>query len=115
MKIFNSFKSHEINGLPNELKSVYIKEYFDNNDESILLVCNSLYEANKFYQSLSIYNNVLFFPMDDFLTSEALASSPELMVRRLETIKELTTNNKYIVITNLMGFLRFLPSRFICR
>ena len=111
MKIFNSFKNHEINGLPNELKSVYIKEYFDNSNESILLVCNSLYEANKFYQSLSIYNNVLFFPMDDFLTSEALASSPELMVKRLETIKELASNNKYIVITNLMGFLRFLPSK----
>ena len=49
--------------------------------------------------------------MDDFLTSEALAISPELKIKRLETLKELCKKDKKIVITNLMGYLRYLPSK----
>lgn len=48
--------------------------------------------------------------MDDFLTSEAIATSPDLMVNRLETITSILENDKVIVITNLMGYLRFLPT-----
>ena len=52
-----------------------------------------MFEANKLYQALQNYNaNVLLFPMDDFLTSEALAISPELKITRLETLNELINN-----------------------
>ena len=73
-------------------------------------MANSLFEANQMYQTLLNYtNNVLFFPMDDFLTSEAIAISPELKINRLETLNELVKANKTIVVTNLMGYLRYLP------
>ena len=109
-KIFDVQNFTEITGLNDELKSIYVYNYYNNNSENIVVVCNSLYEANIFYQSLSNYvDNVLFFPMDDFLTSEALAVSPELKVTRVETLNKLL-NNKAIVVTNLMGYLRFLPS-----
>ena len=49
--------------------------------------------------------------MDDFLTSEAIAVSPDLMVNRLETLNLILNNQKNIVVTNLMGYLRFLPSK----
>ena len=49
--------------------------------------------------------------MDDFLTSEALAISPDLMINRLETINKVLENDNNIVITNLTGYLRF---RVIC-
>ena len=83
---------------------------FENN---ILVVVNSTYEANKLFSSLSSYNDKVFlFLMDDFLTSEAIAISPDLMINRLETINNILINNdKSIVITNLMGYLRFLPTR----
>ena len=85
----------------------YINHQYDNN---ILVVVNSLFEGNQLYNSLSNYNsNVLLFPMDDFLTSEALALSPDLMITRLETLNQLISNQKKIIITNLMGYLRFLP------
>ena len=100
-----------ITGLNNELKALFIYNKYKRIEKSILFVVSSLYEANMFYQMISNYtNDVVFFPMDDFLTSEALAQSPELKVTRLETLNTLLSKNK-IIVTNLMGFLRFLPSK----
>ena len=71
---------------------------------------NSLFEAGKIYHALENYtSDVLFFPMDDFLTSEALAISPDLMIKRLETINNILNKENVIVIVNLMGYLRYLP------
>lgn len=98
-------------GLNFELKTLEIIKHFKENN-NILVVTNTLYEANMFYKSISNYtNDVLFFPMDDFLTSEAMAISPELKYKRLETLNTLAIENNKIVITNLMGYLRFLPSK----
>ena len=49
--------------------------------------------------------------MDDFITSEALAISPELKLDRVNTLNKLVTDNKYIVVTNLNGALRYLPTK----
>ena len=117
MNFFNDLISIDldnkvINGLNDELKSIYIYNFFKKSNKSILVVTNSLYEANKFYKSLSFYSkDILFFPMDDFLTSEALAISPELKISRLETLNNLDGNK--IIVTNLMGLLRYLPSKSI--
>ena len=101
-----------ISGLTNELQNIYIYDYFKQQKKSVVLVVSSLYEANKMYQSLLNYtDDVLFFPMDDFLTSEALAISPELKTNRIDTINKILENNKRIVVTNLMGYLRFLPPK----
>ena len=109
-KIINPKNNVDICGLNDSLKALYVNNFFCLNNMNTLVVCNSLYEANLFYQNLSSFtNDALLFPMDDFLTSEALAISPELKVTRLETLMNVC-NNKKIVITNLMGYLRFLPS-----
>jgi transcription-repair coupling factor (superfamily II helicase) len=80
---------------------------------SPVFVTNTLYEADKIYQALQKYtSNVLFFPMDDFITSEAIAISPDFKVSRLETLNTLIRSNKSnIVVTHLMGFLRYLPEK----
>ena len=112
MSIFEKmFNGNNLNNLTDEEKAITLYNTYKNSSNSILFVTNSLYEANKMHQILLNYtNDVLLFPMDDFLTSEALATSPELKINRLETIHELI-NNKRIVITNLMGYLRFLPAK----
>ncbi|MDD3453256.1 MAG: transcription-repair coupling factor [Bacilli bacterium] len=105
-------ESNSISGLTPELKAIYVYNLFKNNKEPIIVLNNSLYEANDFYQRLINYTeDVLFFPMDDFLTSEALAISPEFEITRIETLNELIKNEKKIVVTCLMGFLRFIPSK----
>ncbi len=45
--------------------------------------------------------------MDDFLTSEAIAISPDLLITRLETLKAIQNDKPLIVITHLMGILTF--------
>lgn len=103
---------YSITGLNKELTCINIYDTFVKRDKSVLVVTSSTYIANILYQTLLNYTSkVLFFPMDDFLTSEAIAISPEFKVERISTLNSLVSNNKYIVVTNLMGALRYLPSR----
>lgn len=105
------FTKLNINGLTPELKGYYIYKKYIKSNNSVLFVTSNLYEANNMYQIVLNYTDkVLFFPMDDFLTSEALAISPEFLSYRLDTLNKILYD-KYIVITNLMGYLRFLPSK----
>ena len=96
-----------ISGLTNELTIFYMLSYFKDSNENVIVVTNTLYEANQVYNNLITYSNdVLLFPMDDFLTSVALAVSPELKLKRLETLEKIDTQ-KHIIVTNLMGYLKF--------
>lgn len=102
----------QIIGLTNELKAIYIYNKYKQTKKSILLVTSNLSEAGKIYNSLTNYTkNVWFFPMDDFLTSEAIAISPEFKISRLETINSVLKTKEGIIITSLMGYLRYLPTK----
>ena len=109
-KYFN-YKSHSnISGLTEELAVLYFNEYFNRFKKNTLIVTNSLFDSNMIYQRLKTYNdNVCLFPMDDFLSSVAIAQSPDLKVKRLETLEEIKKGER-IVITNLTGYLHYLPS-----
>ena len=101
-----------VSGLNNELVCNNIYKAFIRNNKGFLVVTSSTYEANNLYQSLLNYTDkVLFFPMDDFLTSEAIAISPEFKAERINTLNVLLKSGKYIVVTNLMGALRYLPTK----
>ena len=104
--------NYSVSGLTKELNALYIYDTFIKKNKGILIIVNSVYEGNDLLNRLSNYTNkVLFFPMDDFITSEAIAISPEFKSERINTINKLIYDDKYIVITNLMGILRYLPSK----
>ena len=118
MKIFANelFKfnneSYGLSGLTDESFCLYVKELFAKNDKSIVILTGTLLEANDLLNSLSCYvEDTLLFPMDDFLTSMAVSISPELLITRLETINEILTGKKRIIVTHLMAYLHFLPSK----
>ena len=101
-----------LSGMTDESFCLYLKQLLNQEKKSILLVTSSLTEANIYLNNLTtLTDDVLFFPMDDFLTSEALSITPDLKVTRLETLNELLSEKPKIVITNLMGYLRYLPSK----
>ncbi len=99
-------------GLNDEFFSLYINKLFNNNDKNILIVTSSLYEANLLNDILSSYTKKNYlFPMDDFLTSESVAMSPDLKISRLETLNKTLSKNKKIIVTHLNGYLRYLPEK----
>ena len=66
-EILNVTDANYIGGLVPELKALYITQLSKNNDKNVLVVANSIYEANRMYTAISNFtNNVLFFPMDDY-------------------------------------------------
>ena len=110
--VINDDNDYNISGLNNELACINIYDTFISNNKGILVVASSTYVANLLYQTLLNYTDkVLFFPMDDFLTSEAISISPEFKVERICTLNTISLDSKYIVVTNLMGALRYLPSK----
>ena len=110
-EIFKYENGKTIVGLTKELNVFFVLETFKKSNKNVIVLTSTLYEANKLYSALKNYeDNTLLFPMDDFLTSVALAISPELKINRLETL-EAIKNKKNIIVTNLMGYLRFLPDK----
>jgi len=111
-KIFNIGKINNYNGLTSEANAMIVIRYFEKNNRNILLITNSIFDANKVYEQLKTYtNDVYLFPVDDFVSSVALSSSPELKIKRLETIRAINNNNKVLIVTNLMGYIHYLPSK----
>ena len=99
-------------GLNDEFFSLCINKIFEEEKQNILIVTSTLYEANVLNTFLSSYTNKnLLFPMDDFLTSESIAISPDLKISRLETLNKLIKSDKKIVVTHLEGYLRYLPTK----
>ncbi len=99
-------------GMTDEFFSIYVDKLFKKSKRGILILTSNLYEANKLFFSIKKYSeDVLFFPMDDFLTSKSIAMSPELITTRLDTLNELSVNSRKIVISHLESYLRFLPSK----
>lgn len=111
-KIPDKLDNVVIKGLNDTAFCHYIYETFENTDQNIVILTPTLFEANRLLNIISSYTDkALLFPMDDFLTSMAIAISPDLEITRLETVNSLLNNEKHILVTHLMGFLRFLPEK----
>lgn len=111
-QLFKVDNIDNISGLTEELNILYIYNYFVKKKQNIIVLTSSLFEATKYFEKLQTYTNeVYFFPMDEFLTSVAVAVSPEFKNHRLETLQKVSGNKPNIVVTNLMGYLRYLPNK----
>ena len=111
-KVLNYKKQYNIGlcKMTNEFFAWYVTRVLKN-DTGVVIVTPSLYEANKIYNSLIQYEaNSLLFQVDDVRVTIEDAVSPELKLERLNTINELLKNPKQIVITDLAGFVSFLPN-----
>lgn len=90
-----------------------IADQFAKKPDNYLLLCSNLYSAQRLYEFLLNFlseKDVLLFPADELLHTEALAESRELMAQRLYVLGELIKPGKKIVIAHPSSFLRFLPN-----
>src|SRR5690606_27694664 len=83
---------------------------FKQNRKNLLVVLPNLYDAQKYYDSLSSIlgdDDVLFYPADQVLTSMMALGSPEFKNERLYTLRKLIDSEKrYIVVTTQEGLLK---------
>lgn len=108
-KYFQYDNDLTITGLTTELACLYVSKLHETKNKNVILLTSTLYEANNFFNIIKNYQEKTYlFPMDDFLTSQALAISPELKTTRIETLEHLKSQETGIIITNLMGYLKFL-------
>jgi len=107
----NMTKNVSLHGMTDDFFCLYVSTLSKKLNRNIVIVTSTLFEANKLVNSLNNYDsNVLLFPADDFFTNASIATSPELKITRLETINALMNENRYIVVTHLNSFLRYLPT-----
>ena len=110
-KYFKYDNNLTITGLTHELAYLYVSRVFEEKKKNVIVLLSTLYEANTFASGIKTYEKDTFlFPMDDFITSQALAISPELKTTRIDTL-EAIKNKKGIIVTNLMGYLKFLTDQ----
>ena len=110
-KYFNYKNGSVTYGLTTELIAFYVAQLYKNQNKNIILVTSNLYESNKIYNTIKNHvDNCELFPMDDFITSKVVAMSPEFQLGRLNVLEKIK-NNKLIIVTNLMGYLKYLPKK----
>jgi len=110
-KYFNYENGSITYGLTNELIAFYVAELYKKTNKNIICVTSNLYEGNKLFNSINNHlENVVMFPMDDFITSKVVAMSPEFQLARLNVLDKLK-DSRQVIITNLMGYLKYLPNK----
>lgn len=79
--------------------------------KTMLVIKDSLYQAQLLYQELYPLMNgkVAFFPCDESLRVEALASSQELVGERINALSLLLSRQPLVVICHTQSYLRYLP------
>ncbi|ERJ12460.1 transcription-repair coupling factor [Haloplasma contractile] len=103
-----------INNINDNIQSVVISNLFKTTDQNIIVVVPNLYSAQKLYDRVvqildSTY--VHFFPMDEFISAEMLASSDEFRQERITSLIDITQGKQGVIITHTLGAIRKLPPK----
>lgn len=86
---------------------------FKANPDDYAIVASNQYSAQRLYEFLLNFleeEDVVFFPNDELLRADSLASSRELLAQRLYALGELQKPRKKILVTHPSAILRFLPN-----
>lgn len=92
-------------------EAILIASAFFSSPKPMLVVKENLYQAQLLYQELYpiMQNKVSFFPCDESLRVEALASSQEIMGERINTLASLCRNEPQVVICHMHSYIRYIP------
>lgn len=102
-------KAQLINELTDEAMVLLIVDAFYSTDKTIFVSTPNLYKAQLLYDKLTSTipdEYIAFFPQDEFITSEMLVSSNEFKMERINTIRDLLSNKRKIVITHTTGIIK---------
>ncbi len=114
-KLFNKIETSTkvgVFGLTEYLKAAYIYESYLQVNSNVLVVVDENSDVNDLYNNLvGLTDKVLTFPMDSAVFQNSDAISPEFMQERFDTLSKLTSDDKYIVVASLEGYLHNLINK----
>ncbi|MCR5231406.1 MAG: hypothetical protein K6B64_02050 [Acholeplasmatales bacterium] len=83
---------------------------FIHDKKTIFVITPSLFLAQKYYDTLTnlvSWDDVLFFPEDELVSTDMLSSSGDFLFERINTIYTLLSDSKKIVVLNLVGAIKY--------
>lgn len=93
-------------------EAVTIAMSYKEKKRPILVVKNNLYNAQRLYDRMATLlseKECALFGADESLRVEAIASSPEIIANKVDTLASLLEDPNKVIITCPSGLLRFLP------
>ena len=103
-----------INNISTSLSRLVIADYFQKNKETIIYTCDNVSNANHAYDMLC---NILgadfvsFFPVEEFVSSELVASSYPFRLARMMTLNKVINNIPQVIVTCSLGITRKMMSK----
>ncbi len=86
---------------------------FNATNKNVVYICTDTFEASKTYEmfvDLVGTDNVSFFPVEEFISNDIVASSSEFKLARMLTIANIIKKKPQIIITNTDGALKNVMS-----
>ena len=90
-------------------EAILIIQNFFHYQKDIIVIKNNLYQATKLYDEIKNYlddSKIALFGFDESLIVEAIASSPELMMQRIDTLSKSFNKAPKIIVTHALGLIR---------
>jgi len=83
---------------------------FKRQERSVVVVFHNFYKAQKAYEALReiLRDEVVFYPQDEFLTTDMLAMSEDLKFERIETLDALLATREQILVTHTTGLIKHI-------
>ncbi len=107
-KTINSNNSLLFNSATNIQKLICL-DLFEKTKQTIILVYPNIYEATIAYEDyleLTEADNISFFPVEELVASELIASSNDYRLKRINTLYKIINNIPQIIITTTEGITR---------
>lgn len=91
-----------------------IANHFLRNNKTIIYIASSIYDVTKAYDTfldLLGKENVSFFPGEEFVSSEIVASSNMFRLARMHAISKMLKNIPQVIVTNYDGAIKNVMSK----
>lgn len=111
--VVNLTKGKAIANISLMQQALVLARSYLNKPRPMVYVCHNLYEAQQLYDRLvSILDDSMcaLFGVEDSLRVEAIASSPEMMANKVETLANIINDNKRIIVLNSVALVKYLPN-----
>lgn len=88
---------------------LYLKYIFAKENKPIVVVSPSIFEARKLFNKFNENETAVLFENDDICYGDDASISSELLINRINDLNDLLKNDKKVIFTDILGYIRKLP------